>query len=57
MEFRDIIGVATAIIVLAGITVAIKNGTDTANIIGKVGDSFSSVVRAATLQPGAGQNG
>ena len=47
---RDIFGVATAVLVLAGITVAIVNGGETANIIGKVGESFSGVVKAATLQ-------
>lgn len=45
---RDILGIATAVLVLAGITVAIVNGDKTASIIGKVGESFSGVVRAAT---------
>lgn len=57
MAMRDILGIATAFVVLAGISVAIVNGSQTANIIGKVGDSFSTVVKAATLQPGAGQAG
>lgn len=51
MLVRDIIGVAVGVLILAGFTVAITNGEDTAKVIGKVGESFSNVVKAATLQP------
>lgn len=50
MAMRDIMGIAVAVIVLAGISVAIVNGEQTASIIGHIGDSFSTVVKAATLQ-------
>lgn len=48
MELRDIIGLGTAVLVLAGITVAIVNGDKTARIIGTVGNSFANVVTSAT---------
>ncbi len=48
--FRDLIGVATAIVVVAGISAAIVRGRETATIIGQIGDSFAAVVRTATLQ-------
>lgn len=47
---RDFLGIGVAVLVLAGLTVAIVNGSNTANIIGQVGQSFSSVIKAATLQ-------
>lgn len=47
---RDIIGVATAIVVVAGISAAIVRGRETAGIIGAIGESFTNVIRAATLQ-------
>lgn len=50
MVVKDVAGIAVAIIVLAGISVALTQGTNTAAIIGKIGESFSSVVKAATLQ-------
>lgn len=48
MVMKDIVGVAVAVLVLAGLTVAIVNGDKTAAIVGEVGKSFSSVVTAAT---------
>lgn len=47
---RDIIGVATTIVVVAGLSAAIVRGRETATIIGQIGDSFASVIRSATLQ-------
>lgn len=47
---RDIIGVATAIVVLAGVSVAIANGGNTAKVIEAFGNSFGGVIKAATLQ-------
>lgn len=46
---RDIIGVATTIVIVAGISAAIVRGRETATIIGEIGESFSQVIRAATL--------
>lgn len=48
MVIHDMIGVAVAVLLLAGITVAIVNGTKTAAIIGATGDSFAKVVHSAT---------
>lgn len=47
---RDIIGVATAIVVVAGISAAIVRGQETATIVGSIGTAFSNVIKAATLQ-------
>lgn len=49
MVMRDIFGIATAIIVLAGVSVAIVNGGDTAKVISSIATGFNSVVRTATL--------
>jgi hypothetical protein len=54
---RDIIGVATTIVVVAAISAAIVRGRETATIIGTIGDSFASVIRTATLQDVAVKNG
>lgn len=47
---KDVVGVLTAIIVLAGISVAVASGSNTANVLGKAADGFASVIRAATLR-------
>lgn len=47
---RDVIGVLTLIVVVAGVSAAIARGQNTAAIIGKFGESFAGVIRAATLQ-------
>lgn len=47
--FRDVIGVATLVVVVAGISAAIVRGSQTAQVIGALGDSFSKVVKSATL--------
>jgi len=46
----EIIGVAAAIVVLAGVSVAIINGDKTAKVVGAMGNAFSGSIRAATLQ-------
>ncbi len=50
MAVREIIGLAAGIVILAGITVAIKNGGQTANVLNAMGNSFANVIRAATGQ-------
>lgn len=50
MTTSEIIGVATAIVVLAGISVAIIYGDRTAAVIKAGGNAFSSSIKAATLQ-------
>lgn len=47
---RDIVGVFVAVIVLAGVSVAIINGGNTSAVLGQIGTSFSQIIRAATLQ-------
>lgn len=51
----EIIGVASAIVVLAGISVAIIYGDRTAKVLTSAGNAFSASIRAATLQPGGGR--
>jgi hypothetical protein len=46
-------GVVGAIVVLAGISIAIVNGGNTAKIIGAGTSGFADVLRAATLQGSA----
>lgn len=48
MVVKDIIGVAVAIVVLAGLSVAIINGGQTASVIKASGDSFAGLISAAT---------
>ncbi len=48
MAIRDITGIAVAIVVLAGLSVAIINGGNTASIIGKSGEAFVGLINAAT---------
>lgn len=50
MVLRETFGVATAIVVLAGIAFAIANGRETANVITAAGSSFAGLIKAATLQ-------
>jgi hypothetical protein len=55
---RDVIGLFSAVIVLAGITFAIANGGGSAQLLGAIGSSFSNIVGTAT-HPGVypGSNG
>lgn len=46
----EIIGLGAAIVTLAAIAIAIKNGGKTASIINAVGNSFSKSIKAATLR-------
>lgn len=50
MVMRDVVGIAVAIVVLAGLSVAIRNGKETAGVITAFGDAFTGTIRAATLQ-------
>lgn len=47
---REIVSVAIAILVLAGISVAIINGGNTSLVIGSMTNGFSDMVKSATLQ-------
>jgi hypothetical protein len=55
MNTSEVIGLAAAIVALAGLSVAIIYGDKTASVIKAAGDSFSGAIRAATLQPGSGR--
>lgn len=46
----ELIGVMAAIVVLAGVSVAIVNGDKTARVVGSFGNAFTGSIRAATLQ-------
>lgn len=50
MTTSEIVGVASAIVILAGISVAIIYGDRTAAVIRAGGHAFSSSIKAATLQ-------
>lgn len=52
MALRDIFGLATAFLVLAGIAFAITNDGKTANIVKTSGDSFGGLIKAATNPAG-----
>jgi len=45
---RDLIGLATSIVILAGITYAIAYGSNTARILEAASTGFANVIRAAT---------
>jgi len=51
----EIFGLAGAIVVLAGISVAIIYGGRTAQVVNSFGNNFVGAIRAATLQPGGGR--
>lgn len=46
----EIIGIFASIVVLAGVSVAIIYGANTAKVIGAGGSAFSDSIRAATLR-------
>lgn len=46
----EIVGVLTAIVILAGLSVAIINGGETASILDAAGSNFVKAIQAATLQ-------
>jgi hypothetical protein len=45
---RDIIGVATAIVVVAGLAVVVARGGETAKVLSAAGHGFAEVINAAT---------
>jgi hypothetical protein len=50
MDIREIVGFLTGFLILAGLTVAIVNGGNTANIFTAAGNAFATDIKAATLQ-------
>ncbi len=50
MAVRELFSLATAIIVLAGVAVAITRGDQTAHVLDSAASGFGNVIRAATLQ-------
>lgn len=50
MEVREVVGVFVGFLVLAGISVAIINGGQTAAVLGAGTNGFANMVRAATLR-------
>lgn len=48
MVLKDVIGIGTAVIILAGLSVAILNGGQTASIISASGTAFSGLITSAT---------
>lgn len=52
MNTSEITGLAFAIVVLAGVSMAILYGDRTAQVVGAVGKAFSNSIKAATLGGG-----
>ena len=52
MDVREGIGLLAGVLVLAGLSVAIVNGTQTAAVLDVSFKGFTSMVRAATMQSG-----
>jgi len=50
LAVRELFSLATAIIVLAGVAVAITRGDQTAHVLDSAASGFGNVIRAATLQ-------
>jgi hypothetical protein len=50
MALADVLGVASAIVVLAGVSIVVVNGGSVASILGAAGDAFSNSIKAATLR-------
>jgi hypothetical protein len=48
MNTSEIFGLATSIVVLAGISVAIVNGGNTARVLTAMGSTFNNALRTAT---------
>jgi hypothetical protein len=44
----EIIGLGAAIVLLAGVSVAIINGGNTAKVVTSIGNAFSGSIKAAT---------
>lgn len=52
MAVRELFSLATAIVILAGVAVAITRGDQTARVLDATASGFGNVIRAATLQKG-----
>jgi hypothetical protein len=52
MNTSEVIGLGVAIVALAGLSVAIVYGRNTARILQAGGEAFTGSIRAATLQSG-----
>jgi len=50
MAVREIAGIGVALIVLAGLAVAVARGGDTAQILTAGANGFSNMIKAATLR-------
>jgi hypothetical protein len=50
LEVREIISLGAGLLVLAGLTVAIVNGGQTAKILGTGTNGFANLIKAATLR-------
>jgi hypothetical protein len=57
MEIREIVGVGIALIVLAGVSMAIINGQRTASVAQAFADGFATDIKAATFQGSNFQQG
>lgn len=50
MDLRELFGLLTGFLILAGISMAIINGGNTAAVIGALANGFAANIKAATLQ-------
>lgn len=50
MELRELVGLGTAFVFLAGVSVAIIYGDRTAQVLGAGATGFGNMIRAATLR-------
>jgi hypothetical protein len=50
MEVREIVGIAMGFIILAGLSMAIINGGNTANVASAFANGFATDIKAATMQ-------
>lgn len=52
MAVREAFSLLTAVVILAGVAVAITRGDQTAHVLDSAASGFGNVIRAATLQKG-----
>jgi hypothetical protein len=57
MEVREIVGLGTALIVLAGLSMAIINGQRTAAVADSFSKGFANLISTATFQQSNFQQG
>lgn len=50
MEVREIVGVLVGIVVLAGLSVIVVNGGQSAQVLTAGANGFSNMIKAATLR-------